>query len=51
MLVEVTSIDELINRLKKWKFVHKESIITESELSTLIACLPVPTCCIQGSRM
>ena len=51
MLVEVTSIDELIDRLKKGKFVSKEDVLAESELSILIACPLVPTHCIQGSRV
>ena len=43
MLVEVTSIDELIDRLKKGKFISKEDVLAERELSSLIACLLVPT--------
>ena len=46
MLVEVTSIDELIDRLKKGKFVSKEDVLVESELSSLITCHLVPTLCI-----
>ena len=46
MLVEVTSIDELIDRLKKGKFVSKEDVLVESELSSLIKCRLVPTLCI-----
>ena len=46
MLVEVTSIDELIDRLKKGKFVSKEDVLVESELSSLITCRLVPTLCI-----
>jgi hypothetical protein len=51
MLVEVTSIDELVDRLKKGKFISKEDVLAESELSHLITCPPVLTCCIQGSRV
>ena len=50
MLVEVTSVDELIDRLKKGKFVSKEDILAESELSCLIVCHLVPTQRTQGSR-
>lgn len=32
MLVEVTTTDELIDRLKKGKFVSKEDVLTESKL-------------------
>ena len=46
MLVEVTSIDELIDRLKKGKFVSKEDVLVESELSSLITRRLVPTLCI-----
>ena len=46
MLVEVTSIDELIDRLKKGKFVSKEDVLVESELFSLITCRLVPTLCI-----
>jgi len=48
MLVEVTSVDELIDRLKKGKFVSKEDVLTESELFSLITCHLTPTLCIQG---
>jgi len=51
MLVEVTSIDELIDRLKKGKFVSKEDVLAESELSNLIPCPVVPTLRTQGSRV
>lgn len=33
MLVEVTSVDELIDRLKKGKFVSKEDVLAESEFA------------------
>ena len=51
MLVEVTSIDELIDRLKKGKFVSKEDVLAESELCGLITCHFMPTLCSQGSRV
>ena len=51
MLVEVTSIDELIDRLKKGKFVSKEDVLAESELCSLVTCHLMPTLRIQGSRV
>ena len=50
MLVEVTSVDELIDRLKKGKFVSKEDVLAESELYSLTARPLMLTLCIQGSR-
>lgn len=50
MLVEVTSVDELIDRLKKGKFVSKEDVLAESELCCLITRRFMPMLCIQGSR-
>ena len=50
MLVEVTSVDELIDRLKKGKFVSKEDVLAESELCSLTARPLMLTLCIQGSR-
>lgn len=38
MLVEVTSTDELIDRLRKGKFVSKEDVLAESEFGGLITC-------------
>ena len=46
MLVEVTSVDELIDRLRKGKFISKEDVLAESELSNLIAGHLVPMSCI-----
>lgn len=43
MLVEVTGVDELIDRLKKGKFVSKEDVLAESELCSLITCHLMPT--------
>jgi E3 SUMO-protein ligase PIAS1 len=51
MLVEVTSTEELIDRLKKGKSVSKEDVLAESEFYGLIAYHPVPTLRIQGSRV
>lgn len=50
MLVEVTSVDELIDRLKKGKFVNKEDVLAESELCSLVTYYQMPTLCIQGSK-
>jgi len=51
MLVEVTSVDELIDRLKKGKFVSKEDVLAESELCSLVACHLMLTLRIQGGRV
>ena len=51
MLVEVTGIDELIDRLKKGKFVSKEDVLAESELSSSITYPLIPMLYIQGSRV
>jgi len=51
MLVEVTSVDELIDRLKKGKFVSKEDVLAESELCSPVTFHLMPTPCIQGSRV
>lgn len=42
MLVEVTTTDELIDRLKKGKFVNKEDVLAESELRGMITCGLIP---------
>ena len=46
MLVEVTSIDELIDRLRKGKFVSKEDVLAESELCSQLTCHLMLTLCI-----
>jgi hypothetical protein len=51
MLVEVTGVDELIDRLKKGKFVSKEDVLVESELCSPVTCHLMPTLRIQGSKV
>ena len=51
LLVEVTSTEELIDRLKNGKSISKEDVLAESEFHGLIACHPVPTLRVQGSRV
>ena len=51
MLVEVTNVDELIDRLKKGKFVSKEDVLAERELYSPVTCNLMLTLDIQGSRV
>lgn len=51
LLVEVTSTEELVDRLKKGKFVSKEDVLAESEFRDLITCHPMPISRIQGNRV
>lgn len=51
LLVEVTSTEELIDRLKKGKFVSKEDVLAESEFYGQITCHPTQTSRIQGSKV
>ena len=49
MLVEVTSTDELVDRLKKGKFVSKEDVLAESKFHGLTTYHAVPILRVQGS--
>jgi E3 SUMO-protein ligase PIAS1 len=45
MLVEVTGVDELVDRLKKGKFVSKEDILVKSESDSCYICCRVLKIC------
>lgn len=38
MLIEITGVEELVEKLKKGKFVSKQDILMKSELSSVLLC-------------
>jgi hypothetical protein len=49
MLVEVTSVDELVERMKKGKFVSKQDILAESA-SKILCHVPGLTSDLQSNK-